>query len=209
MVFEVRALAVDELGLAVDLLLPVLREVPLHRWLLGECADDREVECWLIEIQLVEHLRAGYVLGGFDGAELLGVVVWSPAEPLQSAPDRGFEQRSIELLRRHPEFVQRLAEFKRACAAGRLPHPDVEIVLAGYAERARGTDLSERLLAPAFAEARREGSAVWMATAARSIGASAARRFGFGQVGEYKVGPVTMHVHRSDPASSRITDAST
>lgn len=196
---EVRALAFDELDAAIDLLVPVLREVPVIQWLLGDSAGDPALERWLVELQLVEHLRAGYVLGGFEGTELVGVVVWSPAEPFQSPPETEFEARSIELLRAHPEFVNRLAEFKRGCAAGRLPRPDVEIVLAGYSSQARGTDLSERLLAPAFAEARRAGSGVWMATAARSIGASAAQRFGLDQVGEYTIGPVTMFVHRSVP----------
>jgi len=201
MVADVRVLTVDELDLAIDLLRPVLREVPLHQWLLGECGDDPDIERWLVELQLLEHLRAGYVLGGFEGAELIGVLMWSPAEPFQRPPEPEFERRSIELLRPHPQFVQRLAEFKRVCAQGRLPRPDVEIVLAGYSERARGSDLSERLLAPAFAEARRAGSGVWMATAARGIGSSAAQRFGFRQVGEYTIGPVTMHVHRSQPAN--------
>lgn len=194
---EVRPLAFDEGEIAIDLMLPIAREIPFHQWLLGEAAGDIEVERWLIELQLIEHLRQGYVLGGFDGDELVGILMWSPAEPYVASPEPEFQERSIELLQHHPGIVERLSEFRSSSTAGRLAPPNIEIVLAGYTPRMRGTDLAAALVAPAFEAAREAGSCVWMGTAAESFGASAMRRFGGEKVGEYMVGPVTMHVYRT------------
>jgi len=192
---EVRVLRFDELADAVDVLAPVLREAPLNEWMLGECADDVEIRRWLIELQLIESLRAGYVLGGFDNGELVGVLVWSPPEPYEPRPEPEFQRRSIELLEHRPGLRQRLAEFHRATMENPPPRPNVTMLLAGLAPRARSTDLMAKLLTPVLEAATGAGACVWFATAALEIGASSIARFSFEAVGEYAVGPVTMHAY--------------
>ncbi|WP_018180331.1 hypothetical protein [Jongsikchunia kroppenstedtii] len=192
---EVRVLSVGELADAVDVLAPVLREAPLNEWLLGECADDVEVQRWLIELQLIESLRAGYVLGGFDRGELVGVLAWSPPDPYAPRSEPEFQRRSIELLEHRPGLRQRLAEFHRAAMDNPPPQRSATMLLAGLAPRARATDVMAKLMAPVLDAATGAGACVWFATAALEIGASSIARFGFEAVGEYTVGPVTMHAY--------------
>jgi len=190
----VRVLTVDDLDLAIDLLVPAMREAALNEWLLGEWSDDSEVQRWLIELKLLESLRAGYVLGGFDRADLVGVLMWTPPEPFKPVPEPRFQRRSLELLKTRPQLVQRLAEFQRIDAENRRQRPPVAVALVGRAPRARGTDMMAKLLAPVFDAARAARSGVWFATASPDFGASWGRRFGFEPDGEYVIGPVTMHV---------------
>lgn len=192
---DVRVLSYDELDSVVDLLVPVLREAPLNEWLLGEYSGDPVIQRWLVELQLIERLRAGHVLGGFDGRELVGVLVWSHSQPVQLAPEPEFLVRSATLLQPRPELVRRLAEFQDATVDNPPPPPNVTVMLAGLARHVRGRDLMGKLLEPVFVAAEAAGAGVWFATAAPEIGASSMARFGFEPAGEYAVGPVTMHAY--------------
>lgn len=189
---EVRTLLAEELDRAVDVLVPALRDAPVNEWMLGEWAQDEQMQRWLAAVQLIEPLRAGYVLGGFHESELLGVLAWSPPEPYEPAPEPEFLRHSIELLQERPQLRERLAEFQQASAANRYPGPHVALTLAGFARSARGTDLMGELLAPVFDVADATGVGVWMATATRSVGASGIGRFGGSEIGEFRIGPSTM-----------------
>lgn len=202
-----RPLSVDESELAVDFVTPIVQEVPIFTWMLGSRGANPGMIRMMAQLLIAVALPRGRVCGAFSDGELVGVLVWAPADRGPEGLPETTRDQLIETLRHDRDLAARMQQHQNAMAAHQPSGRYVEVLLAAIVPDQRGGDIVAKMVEPVFESAAEHNAGVTATTASLQLGAVLMRKYGAVQTDEFDVGPVTLHVYVVEPGAVELLSA--